>query len=281
MPYRTYTNPDEQYAGTAFDPYTGRLNGAQLVMQWMARRKQEKEDKSKEAWEKIAREIEKENAELGLKTKKLDIAQKEREAKNYISPQAKMFTEGITMAKEHQNRMAEIAAGGEQARKTNLAKPSKTPQELDKDYLSDVEAVKKQYSQQRYNALIKKREAYNNLLSNSFAYMGEGGPEQLAAEKKAIAEEFDAFLKFIDEQEKSELESVDERYAELPRAKMSKSKRGATKPKETPAPKQEPAQIKAEGKKRRAELPKGAVVKVATDGRKLVKIDGKIYEVID
>jgi hypothetical protein len=59
MPYRTYTNPDEQYAGTAFDPYTGRLNGAQLVMQWMARREAEKQKKKQETWDVEDRELKK------------------------------------------------------------------------------------------------------------------------------------------------------------------------------------------------------------------------------
>jgi hypothetical protein len=59
MPYRTYTNPDEQYAGTAFDPYTGRLNGAQLVMQWMARREAEKQKKQQAQWDIEDRELRK------------------------------------------------------------------------------------------------------------------------------------------------------------------------------------------------------------------------------
>ena len=50
MAYRTYTDPAQQYQGSAFNPMTGRLDGGQLVMQFMNRMMAEKQRKQEEQW---------------------------------------------------------------------------------------------------------------------------------------------------------------------------------------------------------------------------------------
>lgn len=66
MPYRNYVDPTEQYQGTAFNPYTGRLDGAQLVMQFLARREQEKQKKKQAEWDIEDRDLKKRVAEAQI-----------------------------------------------------------------------------------------------------------------------------------------------------------------------------------------------------------------------
>ena len=131
--YGRYSDPADQYQGTAFNPYTGRLNGAQLVMQFMSRQKQAKEEADKTAWEQMVRELERENYELGIKGKKLDITQKEREARDYATPDSPAmaeFKKRMDEKRAHKRRIEEIEAQGKkekevaEARGAGVEKPS-------------------------------------------------------------------------------------------------------------------------------------------------------------
>jgi hypothetical protein len=59
MPYRNYggSDPAEQYAGTPFDAFTGRLNGGALVMQVINQLAALKKQKQQEGWEVEDRDI--------------------------------------------------------------------------------------------------------------------------------------------------------------------------------------------------------------------------------
>jgi hypothetical protein len=61
MPYRSYggSDPAEQYAGTPFDAFTGRLNGGALVMQVINQLAALKKQKQQEGWEVEDRDINK------------------------------------------------------------------------------------------------------------------------------------------------------------------------------------------------------------------------------
>jgi len=58
--YGRYSDPADQYQGTAFNPYTGRLNGAKLVMQFLSRMEADKRKKKEAGWELEDRQMAKE-----------------------------------------------------------------------------------------------------------------------------------------------------------------------------------------------------------------------------
>lgn len=112
MPY--YRNDvSDQYQGTAFDPYTGRLNGAALVMNFLNQIESRKRKKKEEAWELEDRETQSRRGSLTEQNAGLDIAAKQREAANYQPPQSpamKAFMERRQAKQEHKQRLDEIEA---------------------------------------------------------------------------------------------------------------------------------------------------------------------------
>ena len=68
MPYSRYgqTDPTEQYQGSAFNPMTGRLSGAQLVMEFLARQEMEKQKKQQAGWDVEDREMKKKLTEAQM-----------------------------------------------------------------------------------------------------------------------------------------------------------------------------------------------------------------------
>lgn len=61
MPYNRYGGPEDYYqqGSSNFDPYTGRLNGGNMVLEFLARLAGQKEQKKKEQWEMEDRDINK------------------------------------------------------------------------------------------------------------------------------------------------------------------------------------------------------------------------------
>jgi len=64
--YGRYSDPADQYQGTAFNPYTGRLNGAQLVMQFLSRMEADKRKKKEAGWELEDRDLKKRYTEAQI-----------------------------------------------------------------------------------------------------------------------------------------------------------------------------------------------------------------------
>jgi hypothetical protein len=270
----------DQYQNTPFDPLSGRLNGGQLVMQVLNQIAGNKRKKQEDDWELEDRAAQQVARGLQAQGATLDIAAKKREAQDYRSPELDAFMKRLDDKRkakaelEKAKKIAEINKNATIA--INQAKPVKSPTELNDDYLADVEAASKRYSDYRMGARAELQKAMTALINNKFAYQDPA--EFTAAQQKAL-DEYNSFLETLDAREKIEAEAIDERYSDLPRAQLSKkrreSKTTATAPGKTPPP-----VIKTSGGWKRSELPKGADVRVGPDGKKYVKIDGLVYEVI-
>ncbi len=86
--YRGYSDPAEQYAGTSFDPYTGRLNAGQLVAQFMARMAAEKQRKQAEQWEVEDRDLNKRVKEAQIRNYDETAPPKEAKPTSKVTPAA-------------------------------------------------------------------------------------------------------------------------------------------------------------------------------------------------
>ena len=168
--------------------------------------------------------------------------------------------------------MREIEAQGEQARKTAIAKPTKTATELNDDYLADVAEVEKQYAGMEVSARGELQKAMTALVNNRMF-----SPETFSADVQDAKNQYKEYLDTIAAKKEISLRSIDERYSDLPRARLSASKRGKTKPAAAPPAAQG---IQTKGQIKRAQVGKNPI-KVGPDGKKYTKINGEIYEVID
>ena len=275
MAYRTYTDPAQQYQGSGFDPYTGRLQGGQLVMQFMNRMREEQERKKAEQtegedrqWQAMLRELTKQEKELGIESAGW-------EKKYRQTPEQKETERRAGKTFDVDQNIRQIKAGGDVQKDVAQAKPVKTIGDLNKEYLADVESITKTYAGQKATARLERLKAMRALYENKFQYDNAGFESAM----KDIEDEFGNYMAYLDEQQEIESASLDDRYSDLPRAqrRAASRKTGAEKP----AADAGGAGMKVAGKKTRAELPAGTVVKVAPDGRKLAKIGNDIYEVVD
>lgn len=283
MPRYSYMNdPADYYQNSGFDAYTGRLNGGQLVMavlaQLAAKKKQEQQDK----WDLEGRQAKQALLDMQRQGAALDLEGKRREAKDYESPAIKEFKKRIEEKRrakadiEKAAKIAEINKNADIA--VNQAKPAKTRAELDKDYLNDVEAVTKQYAAQTQAANMERLKQRSALYGNKIFYEDEAS---FLADMGALEKGYTDHIAGLDKALESELASIDERYADLPRSKASKVARARRAGQAGPVTEPAKQKIAVAGKKKRADLPKGSDVRVAPDGRRLVKIGGVVYEVTD
>jgi hypothetical protein len=87
MPYRNYGGPEDYYGqDSGFDPYTGRLNGGQLVMQFLQRLQAEKDRKKQAGWDVEDREMNKRVKEAQIRNYDETTPVKAVEPKSDISP---------------------------------------------------------------------------------------------------------------------------------------------------------------------------------------------------
>ena len=87
MPRYGYTDPAEYYQGTGFDPFTGRLNGGQLVMQVLNQIAGNKRKKKEEAWGLEDRELDRRYKEAQISNLYEVPAPKEVKPTSKIGPQ--------------------------------------------------------------------------------------------------------------------------------------------------------------------------------------------------
>jgi len=271
--------PEDFYQqGGDFDPYTGRLQGGNMVLEFLARLAGQKEQKKQAANEDEDRAFEMIRRELYKKQTEQGIEKGEWEKQNRVKPvdpAVQFVMDRMGSVAQQQHDMRKIEAQGKQARETAQAKPAaKTAKELDSDYLSDIADVKKQYAAFEVGARAERQKAHTALINNRVF-----SPDTFESDKQEIERQYKETLEAIEAKRNIELESLDDRYSDLPRAKMSSAKRSKTKPAEAPAAPAAPA-IKVAGTKKRSEIGEN-VVKVGPDGKKYTKIDGVIYEVID
>ena len=87
MPYRNNGGPEDYYdQSSAFNPYTGRLNGGQLVMQFLQRLQAEKDRKKQEGWDIEDRGMKKKLTEAQIRNYDETTPVKAVEPKSDISP---------------------------------------------------------------------------------------------------------------------------------------------------------------------------------------------------
>jgi len=91
MPYRNNGGPEDYYdQSSAFNPYTGRLNGGQLVMQFLQRMQAEKDRKKQEGWDVEDRGMKKQAAEA-------NVAETKANTERLLRPPAEPKPRGYTL----------------------------------------------------------------------------------------------------------------------------------------------------------------------------------------
>jgi hypothetical protein len=123
MPYSRYTSGPEDYyqQGSNFDPYTGRLNGGNMVLEFLARVAGQKEQKQKDQWAIQDRSSEMDMRKLQQTQAEQGIAMNQRKIQDYqppVSPAAQFAMDRLGAVAAEQRRLREIAAQGEENRKT-------------------------------------------------------------------------------------------------------------------------------------------------------------------
>ena len=282
MPYnnRYPGGPEDYYqqSGSNFNPYTGRLNGGNMVLEFLARLAGQKEQKKKEQWEMEDRSSEMEMRKLQQTQAEQGIAMNQRKIQDYqkpVSPAAQFVMDRLGAVAQHQQRLEELdRASKNRIKEIQLRPLSKTAKELDSDYLADVADVEKQYAGMEVAARGELQKTMTAIVNNRFL-----SPDTYEADVKAAKDQYKEYVETIAAKREATMRAIDERYSDIPRAKMSSAKRSKAKPAEAPAAPAAPA-IKVAGTKKRSEIGKN-VVKVGPDGKKYTKIDGVIYEVID
>lgn len=275
-------DPADFYQGTGFDPYTGRLDAGAMVMAVLNQIAGRKKQKQQDEWDLEDRQAKQALLDMQRQGAALDLEGKRREAKDYESPALKDFKKRIEdkrRAKADIEKAAKIAEINKNADiAVNQARPAKTRAELDKDYLNDIEAANKQYAAQKQAANMERLKQRAALSGNKMFYEDDAS---FSADMSALEKGYTDHIAGLDKALESELASIDERYADLPRSKASKAARARKAGQAGPVAEPAKPKMAVAGKKKRADLPKGADVRVAPDGRRLVKIGGVVYEVTD
>jgi chromosome segregation ATPase len=150
--YYGRTDPQEQYQGSGFNPLTGRLNGGQLVMEFINRLQALKEKKKQEQWQLEDRELQKEFTKARI----AEMGQPQRE---YETPEQVSARELSKLQKQHEYKLKEIEAQGKNASdvaKTRAGATSRTSAtQADKDAFNDI---KRQKDEAKKLAVEKKKE---------------------------------------------------------------------------------------------------------------------------
>jgi len=144
MPRYGQTDPTEQYQGSAFNPMTGRLSGAQLVMEFLARMEAEKQKKQQAGWDIEDRGMKQTLFDLQKTQAEQGIARGQREARDYQppeSPATQQFRERMKDRREQAQAIERIKATGEEARKTAEVRNVT----LEKERVKNTAALKKAY----------------------------------------------------------------------------------------------------------------------------------------
>ena len=187
MPYHpTYPSMLQNPANPAYNPNMPGPDWANLVAtiyKGLQETKDRKRGESQQAedmeWKRLQRELAKQESELGIKAGKLDVAAKERAAKDYIPPKMKMFLEGIDTAgkQKHEERMIEkrgqverdtIKARIDEDNKSNKDRIKKNASianayrrekaDIEKKYTENIDDINKQY-----NAAVAKIKGDRNI----------------------------------------------------------------------------------------------------------------------
>lgn len=92
MPYNRYGGPEDYYGPeSGFDPYSGRLNGGQLVMQFLARMQAEKDRAQKEVWGQEDREYQSSIRPLEMESVRANIEQSKAATESHRATTKKAF----------------------------------------------------------------------------------------------------------------------------------------------------------------------------------------------
>jgi len=157
MPYRNYGGPEDYYGqDSGFDPYTGRLNGGQLVMQFLQRLQAEKDRKKQEGWQAEDRQFQQEMRPLQMQAAQQGIQRGQQEISGYrppLDPLVELLEGRNVTEKANKQREREITLRGEEERKTRAADQktlntaiAKSKADLNKQYLAAKTSVEKDYS---------------------------------------------------------------------------------------------------------------------------------------
>ena len=147
MPYnsRYAGGPEDFYQqGGDFDPYTGRLQGGNMVLEFLARLAGQKEQKKKEQWDMEDRSSELEMRKLQQTAAEQGVAMNQRKIQDYqppIDPLVEMLEGRNVKAKDQMNRIELEKERGVQDRLTVAARGTVA----DKAVKSNTMALRKQY----------------------------------------------------------------------------------------------------------------------------------------
>ena len=225
MAYRTYTDPAQQYQGEPFNPMTGRLQGGQLVMQFMNRMREEQERKKAEsqmseemAWKQMLQGLQKTKYEQ-------DIAAGAREARDYQTPEQKAMAREAEAGKAHDRSLEEIAKREEERRKTLAANTKtidaarkKSEADLRGKYITEKQKVESSYTaalkdaEKQYAAEVSRIRKDKTLLEAASNTEAGGNPYLIAlqgalASRKRMRTE-------LDTRKKQQLEQLDAAFKE-------------------------------------------------------------------
>jgi hypothetical protein len=156
MPNYRYgqVDPTEQYQGSSFNPMTGRLNGAQLVMEFINRMQADKERKQQEQWALQDRAFQEQLRPLQLQQAQQGIAKNQLDIENYQPPESPAMQRFIERAKDRREQKQALERIEATARAN---KEAKTPTVT--DYDKKVGQAKSLYkagkiTEQEYNRIV-------------------------------------------------------------------------------------------------------------------------------
>jgi hypothetical protein len=235
MPYRTSSGPEDYYQqGSNFDPYTGRLQGGNMVLEFLARLAGQKEKAKQDEWAVEDRGFQEEMRGLQKTQAEQGVTKNQQTIQDYRPPmsQAEQDFRARRAAKEEEKRrLREIEAQAKATKSVNAAKPTKTAKELDSDYLSDVAEVEKQYAGVEVSARGELQKAMTAIVNNRVF-----SPDTFESDIQSAKDQYKEYIDTIAAKKDIALKSIDERYSDLPRAKLSTAKRGRATPTPVPAP---------------------------------------------
>ena len=189
MPYYGRNDPQEQYQGSGFNPLTGRLQGGQLVMEFINRLQQLKERKKQEQWQLEDRGRQQIFQDLQRKKYEIDIEDSIRTAKERKTPEQELkekqdWEQFITdqNIRQEQARIEAQAKADEARERIRAGKEA-----ADKERLDKVDAIK-----ERRRETKEKQTSYKKLVSDIAAYEKFVNQLKVNQTKSKTQEEYNA-----------------------------------------------------------------------------------------
>jgi hypothetical protein len=145
MPYYGgYVDPTEQYQGSGFDPLTGRLQGGQLIAQFLQNLARQRDEKQQREWDVEDRDLKRRlvEAQIGNYGEQANV-------RDYETPEQRRQRELDLEAKKHEYRVDEIGKRGEASNTKATATENKKA--ADQEY-QDKKRIYEQTKKERESA---------------------------------------------------------------------------------------------------------------------------------